>query len=80
MPYLMYENDEKQADTFKIAKIIKLNDNTTNEKLLHVMFCIVDDAVRMTTSQPLTYIYAGKTQSMSYGDKVNIPLDHDVVL
>ncbi len=80
MPYLMYENDEKQAESFKFGKFIKRHDNTTNEKLLHVKFCIVDDAVRMTTRQPLTYIYAGKTQSMSIDDKVNIPLDHDVVL
>jgi hypothetical protein len=76
----MYENDEKQVDSFKFGKIIKRHDNTTNEKLLHVMFRIEDDAVRMTTRQPLTYIYAGKTQSMSIDDNVKIPLDHDVVL
>jgi hypothetical protein len=80
MPYLMYENDEKQADSFKFGKFIKRHDNTTNEKLLHVKFCIIDDAVHMTTRQPLTYIYAGKTQSMSIDDKVYIPLNHDVVL
>jgi hypothetical protein len=80
MPYLIYENDKKQADTFKLAKFVKLHDFTTNEKLLHVMFSIQDDAVRMKTSQPLTYIYAGNTRSMSIGDQVTIPLDHDVVL
>ena len=80
MPYLMYENDKAQDYTFKLCKFVKLYDNTTNEKFLHVMLCIHDGGVRMTTSQPLTYIYAGNTRSMSYGDQVIIPLDHDVVL
>jgi hypothetical protein len=80
MPYLMYQNDEKQPYTFKMAQFVKHNDKTTNETLLHVMFSVLDDAVRITTSHPLTYIYAGNTRSMSIGDKVTIPLDHDVVL
>ena len=80
MPYLMYENDKKQAYTFEVADYVKCYDNTTYEKLLYVRFGVEDGAVRMTTSQPLTYIYAGNTLSLSIGDEVTIPLDHDVVL
>ena len=80
MPYLMYENDKKRAYTFEHGDYVKCFDNTTNEKLLYVRFGVQDGAVRMKTYQPLTYIYAGKTQSMSIGAEVTIPLDHDVVL
>lgn len=80
MPYLMYENDKKRAYTFEISDYVKCYDNITYEKLLYVRFGVQDGAVRMTTSQPLTYIYAGNTLSMSIGDEVTIPTGHDVVL
>jgi len=80
MPYLMYENDKKRAYTFEHADYVKCYDNITKERLLYVRFGVQDGAVRMTTPQPLTYIYAGNTRSMSIGDEITIPLDHDVVL
>ena len=80
MPYLMYENGKKKTYTFEFADWVLLYDNITYAKLLYVRFGVEDGAVRMTTSQPLTYIYAGNTMSISIGDEITIPLDHDVVL
>ncbi len=80
MPYLMYENDKKKTYTFENTDYVRCYDNIAKEMLLYVWFGVHDGAVRMKTFQPLTYIYAGNTMSMSIGGEITILLDHDVVL